>query len=428
MTRQWQVKQKDKILGPFNESQMKKLVSKGKVHKQTPIRIAENSIWFMAGRYPELFPNESAASAKIAPTKIKLEYAEVDDAVKTDKLWHVARNGKSVGPFAYEQLSERVRNGWLTPTDLVWNSGYDDWKPASSIEGLFSDKSRQIKRSPPPLPSPPDFIDEPQKFRRRFIAPEDFRYPGETTALVIACVLLALVIAVTTAATIGVMLAVIAFSVALFKIQESQLLSKCTLVGPHNAHELYTLAEIAADRLCVKLPPLYIKKNREWNASAIGFLGSASVVLHSSLVEAFDRDELLFIIGHELAHLKCDHTKWLVFTSSSANLLRNPLFQIISDLLFKSWSRISEFTCDRGGLLACRNPAAAMSALAKVELGSKMANDQNIRTLLHEIKVADKAVWNSVDNLLSTHPQTTKRIHAVADFYRTDYLRLVGGK
>ena len=314
MTRQWQVKQQDKILGPFNESQMKRLVAKGKVHKRTPIRTAENSIWFMAGRYPELFPDESAASAITAPTELKLEYAEVDDAVKTDKLWHVARNGKSVGPFAYEQLSERVRNGWLTPTDLVWKSGYDDWKPASSIKGLFSDKSSEIKPSPPPLPSQLDLIDEPRRLRRQFLSAEDFRYPGETTALVIACGLLALLIAATAAITVGFMLAVIALSVILFKISESRTLSKCNPVGPHNAGEIYTLAETAADRLCIKLPAVYIQNDRTWNAFAIGFLGPPSIVLHTSLVDAFDRDELLFIIGHEISHVKCGHTSWLTIT------------------------------------------------------------------------------------------------------------------
>jgi Zn-dependent protease with chaperone function len=426
MARKWQVKQNDKILGPFSVSQMRKLVAKGHVNKKTPIRSAENSIWFMAGRFPELFTDESVTSSGAVAPAIKSENAVVSETPKTDKGWHVACDGKSIGPFAYEQLSERVRNGLLTPADLVWEPGYDDWKPASSISGLFSDQSRQIKPSPPPLPSQPRFIGEPQKVRRQFLSPEDFRYPGETTALVIACGLLVILITATAAVTVGFILAVIALSVVTFKIHESRTLRRCTRVGPHNAQELYTLAETAADRLCIKLPSVFVQTNPTWNAFAIGFLGSPSIVLHTSLVNAFDRDELLFIIGHELSHVKCGHTSWLTITTSSQNVLRNPLFEIIANLLFKSWSRKSEFTCDRGGVLACRNPSAAMSALAKIELGPKKANDKQIRTLLHEIQFADKAVWNSVDNLLSTHPQTTKRIHAVAEFCQNDFHRLVG--
>lgn len=427
MERRWQVKRNEKTLGPFNDSQMRKLVAKGYIHRTTPVRAVENSIWCMAGRFSELFPDESAKASATAVPAIMHGNAEVNVTSKADKTWYVVCDGESKGPFAFEQLLERVRNGLLTQNDLVWKPGFDDWKPAGvSVQGLFLDQSSHINPTPPPLPRQPKIIGKPNEVGRRFLSPEDFRYPGEKTALIIACGLLIALITATAAATVGVMLAVIAFSVVLFKIQESQMLSTCTPVGPHNAHELYTLAETAADRLCIKLPAVFVKNDREWNAFAIGFLGSPSIVLHSSLVDAFDPDELLFIIGHELSHVKCGHTSWLVLTDSSQSVLRNPFFDIIATLLFRSWSRISEFTCDRGGVLACMNPTAAMSALAKIELGPKMANDQRIRTLLHEIKVADKAVLNAVDNLLATHPQTKKRIHSVGEFCRNDYRRLVG--
>lgn len=410
MAKQWQVKQNEKILGPFSDSQMKKLVATGRVHKKTPVRSADNSIWFTAGRFPELFPVESPTHSGSAP-EAATEYAEVDDKPKSIELWHVGRDGESFGPFTRQQLSDRVRNGWLRPNDLVWKPEYADWKPAKTIKGLFPEISQQP-------------IAKARRSQRSFLSAEDFRYPGESTALLIACSLLLLLIVVTTAATVGIALAVIGISVVVFKIQESGILSRCIPVGPHNDPELYSLAQMAADRLCVPLPPLFIEKNPEWNAHAIGFLGTASVLLNSSLVKDFDQDELLFIIGHELAHLKCGHTNWGVFTDSSSNVLRNPVFHIIADVFFKSWSRKSEFTCDRGGLLACRNPKAAVSALAKISLGPEVANEKEVKRLLNQIKLAGDRVWNSVDGLLDTHPQTEKRIQAVAEFWRSDYKRL----
>lgn len=407
VARQWQVKQNDKILGPFSDSQMTKLVATGRVHEKTPVRSDENSIWFVAGRFPELFSESDAR-----PEPEIIEYAEFDDSPEITDAWYVGRDGQSLGPFTRQQLSDRVKYSWLRPTDLIWKPDYVEWKPAKSVKGLFPETSRTIPKLDRGRP-------------RRFLSANDFRYPGEATSLLIACCLLLLLIVATTAVSVGVGLVVIAVSVVVIKIQESNMLSRCVPIDPHNDPDLFALAQTASDRLCVRLPPLYIEKNSSWNAYAIGFLGSANVVLHSSLVDDFDRDELLFIIGHELSHLKCNHTNWLAFTNSSTNVLRNIVFQIIADVLFKAWSRKGEFTCDRGGLLACRSPKAAISALAKLELGPDEADERNVKKLLNEIRLAGDSVWNAADDLLDDHPQGAKRIQAIKKFWQSDYKQLI---
>src|SRR5215468_8401409 len=60
--------------------------------------------------------------------------------------WYVARDGETFGPFTFDVMLKGVRDGELTPQDLVWSPGALDWQPASNVAGLFS---------PPPLPTPP---------------------------------------------------------------------------------------------------------------------------------------------------------------------------------------------------------------------------------------------------------------------------------
>lgn len=253
----------------------------------------------------------------------------------------------------------------------------------------------------------------------RFLSAEDFRFPGERQALFLALTLLLILLAVTTAFTVGVMLAIVAISIAIFKFQESQLLKNCSAVGSHNHDELYDLAQTAASRLATELPNLYIQNDPTLNAFAIGFLGRPSVVLHSAIFKKLTRSELLFIIGHELSHIKCGHTNWLVFTESTSDVLNNPLIRLVSNLFFLSWSRKSEFTCDRGGLLACRNPAAAISALAKVELGEEFATAENARNLLRKFDESGTTTTD-ISEIFSTHPQTMSRVQAVIEFSRSE--------
>src|SRR6185436_13959359 len=107
---------------------------------------------------------------------------------------------------------------------------------ASTIKGLFPEASRQRSSSSPTARSQSKASREPM----RFLSANDFRYPGESTALMIACGLLLLLIMATTAFTVGVILAVIAISVVIFKMQESGILSRCVTVTPADNTELYT--------------------------------------------------------------------------------------------------------------------------------------------------------------------------------------------
>lgn len=72
--------------------------------------------------------------------------------------WHYSRNGKQLGPVTDAQLKALARSGELLPTDLVWQDGMAEWKPAKSIKGLFPPASTSAdatasRPAPPPLPA-----------------------------------------------------------------------------------------------------------------------------------------------------------------------------------------------------------------------------------------------------------------------------------
>lgn len=65
--------------------------------------------------------------------------------------WHYSRNGNQIGPVTAADLKRLVSTGQLSPSDLIWKEGWEDWKPAGSIKGLFAD-ALPSKPVPPPLP------------------------------------------------------------------------------------------------------------------------------------------------------------------------------------------------------------------------------------------------------------------------------------
>ncbi len=73
------------------------------------------------------------------------------------RQWFYMQNGQQQGPVSSEQLKELADKGRITPVNLVWTEGASNWKPASSVRGLFSNtqKSKQVQPPPPPPPFSP---------------------------------------------------------------------------------------------------------------------------------------------------------------------------------------------------------------------------------------------------------------------------------
>lgn len=66
-----------------------------------------------------------------------------------DKLWHLAENGATKGPFSHSEMTALANTAALSPSTLVWTGGQDGWKPAAETElaQLFS----QMPPPPPPV-------------------------------------------------------------------------------------------------------------------------------------------------------------------------------------------------------------------------------------------------------------------------------------
>ena len=85
-------------------------------------------------------PQAAAAPAAAAPAAPPPPPAE--------KVWHVAVNGTTTGPFPAATLAQMVAAGTFSGASLVWAPGFDGWKPASGV----SDLATLFATMPPPPP------------------------------------------------------------------------------------------------------------------------------------------------------------------------------------------------------------------------------------------------------------------------------------
>ncbi|OQA17240.1 MAG: hypothetical protein BWY64_02181 [bacterium ADurb.Bin363] len=210
-------------------------------------------------------------------------------------------------------------------------------------------------------------------------------------------------------------------------------------ISPKQAPKLYNMFREAADILAIKeLPTLYADSAYQINAFAFG-MHEYTVTVYSGLLDLMTEDELMFIIGHELSHIKCEHMLYKSMATILAEwatvLMSNFVSAAISQiavtglmLSLLTWSRKAELSCDRGGLLVVQNSDVAASALAKLGGGStKYLSEINMEELLeqasHYEDMDEKLLWRAMKLLQTvgmTHPYPIVRAKEIIEWSKSE--------
>jgi Zn-dependent protease with chaperone function len=246
-------------------------------------------------------------------------------------------------------------------------------------------------------------------------------YPGERTSLALSISVLAFLTVLIGTMTFGVFLLLVGVAILFVPVQEARV--KSTLIRASKGHydHLVCLAKVAAFRLNVPLPEIYIEQQIEPNAYTSGFWRCHWIVLHSCLLDSCTPIELLFVIGHEMGHIKRQHTSWLTLTSTRP-VFNVPLVRNIITVIFNTWLLRAEYSADRAGLVACRSVEAAISALIRIQYWDKPADMDRLR-----------AHWKSIDadpiirmsELFQDHPHLHHRVEKLGQFDATLHKRAI---
>lgn len=205
----------------------------------------------------------------------------------------------------------------------------------------------------------------------------------------------------------------------------------CVEVTPRMFPKLYMILEDVCNTIHIKpMPALYIEQNPMINAFTVGS-EKPIVVLNTATVELLTENELQYIIGHEVGHIKSGHClyrmmAWKLFplfiqflsslTAGYGGLAIEPIY-----LALQYWSRMSEYTADRAGLLACQDVDAVTTACMKMGGVPKIYYDnldsQAFMEQARRFEEFDQSKWKKFMKLLaimdSTHPWTVYRAKEV---------------
>ena len=120
------VRRQGRVEGPWPLEKLQSEVQVRKLARYHHVSLDGRS-WFPAGNVQELFPRLQLAA----------QAASSDDGSPSEEpAWYYSENNAPVGPVPFSELVARLESGKMSPQDLVWREGMEDWKAACQVPEL----------------------------------------------------------------------------------------------------------------------------------------------------------------------------------------------------------------------------------------------------------------------------------------------------
>ncbi len=172
--------------------------------------------------------------------------------------------------------------------------------------------------------------------------------------------------------------------------------------------------------LDVPKPELYVSLDPSYNAYTYGHT-RPFIVITSSLLNVLDEQEKMFVICHELGHIKCEHVLYTLVAENLAVLLEMfgkvtlGLGSILGAglaLPLLDWYRKAELSADRAALLAVQDPDVAIRTFMKLAGGAEgLAAEMDQAAFLRQIRAYEDRDVSNLDRaykllitIFRTHP------------------------
>lgn len=277
----------------------------------------------------------------------------------------------------------------------------------------------------------------PDRVRARFpgISPRAYEHPADRSALV----------ALRRLAGFDTALKVMAGA---FRERSLRLvhLGSGVRVGPTQFAELHHMVLDAAATLDLgEVPEVYVMQSPVVNAMTLG-IDRPWIVVTTAALDLFDDEELRFVVGHECGHVLSGHAVYRTMLFQLLGLAERVAWVPVGGwglravvFALEEWSRSSELSGDRAGLLVGQDVDAALRAHMKTAGGSRLREMDAAAFLAQaEDYASTPGARDSIAKLLNTmgrsHPFAVQRAAELrrwvvaGDYQRVldgDYLRRV---
>ncbi len=207
-------------------------------------------------------------------------------------------------------------------------------------------------------------------------------------------------------------------------------------LGPNQLPAVWKQAVLAARIVGMPyMPDVYVSGERMWDTFTFGSDTSSFIVLGTAIITNFQGEDLLFVLSREMGHCRAGHALWKTVIRFLAgdigprgSLMSEGMLGAISptkliesaiEMPLMAWSRQSEITADRAGLLAIGSEALARRVLLAWSIRSAMLLKQvNIDEWMKQEEGSADQVTRISEMTTSSSMYTTRRLRLLSQAAR----------
>ncbi|HEU5200573.1 MAG TPA: M48 family metallopeptidase [Ktedonobacterales bacterium] len=223
---------------------------------------------------------------------------------------------------------------------------------------------------------------------------------------------------------------------ALVSYQFGYDLSRSIFIDQGSFPDIFEILSRCSKTLGIPIPHAVTRHDVSlYNAYTAGTDEYAFINISSTLCQHFTPDESAFVVGHECGHIASGHMVYHTLASTLTGGILNQLgpigaiLRLTAGIPLLAWSRRSEVTADRAGLLCCGDIVVAERALLRLVTGLADSRRVDMDDFLRRSKeVQGYHSASVIQELNSTHPIIPKRIEALRLFANSEIYYTLSGK
>lgn len=118
----------------------------------------------------------------------------------------------------------------------------------------------------------------------------------------------------------------------------------------------------------------------------LGFKAPYTIVLPSLLLDSLENDELRYVLGRALGHIRFGHTRIAILLGGDTATLPDLLSWIgqARNIIFSAYRRAQVLSADRAGILAS-HPRVSIQKLGKLSLGNSQVRQEDLIDQAYEL-------------------------------------------
>ena len=214
---------------------------------------------------------------------------------------------------------------------------------------------------------------------------------------------------------------------------QGNIVASGVVVGEENYPEINKIVEECVAELGIRRPYVIVSSSISGiNAVTFGSDEEPYIALSPLLIKTMGRNQLKFVIGHECGHIAMGHVVYhsvinLATIFAGTIPVIAPIVKAVGAVPLMAWSRRSEITADRAGLLCCGDAETAKRTLLQITLPFMDADEVNVDQYVRDSSVyLKRGTLRKINELNQAHPIIPKRINAIDEFVRSEkYARLI---